>query len=120
MDERTNATTFTLRNPEGMDIFVRRWAPAGRPKAAVLIAHGAAEHSERYARLAGALNDSSYVVYAPDHRGHGQTAGALDKAGWAGVDGWNGMLRDLKQLADTIRAENPDLPLFLLGHSMGS
>jgi alpha-beta hydrolase superfamily lysophospholipase len=86
----------------------------------VLIAHGASEYSARYARFAEALNQAGYVVYAPDHRGHGGTAGTLDKAGWAGPDGWNGIVRDLKQLADQIKAENPGLPLFLFGHSMGS
>lgn len=121
MGDKMTATTLPLRNSEGMDIFVRRWAPAaGDAKAVVLIAHGAAEHSARYARLAAALNDGGYSVYAPDHRGHGETAGSLDNAGWAGPDGWNGMLRDLKLVADHARRENAGRPLFLFGHSMGS
>jgi alpha-beta hydrolase superfamily lysophospholipase len=104
-----------------MAIFVRRWLPAVQsPRAAVLVAHGAAEHSQRYGRLARALNAAGYVAYAPDHRGHGQTAGALDQAGWAGPDGWNGMLDDMHQLAGVIQEEHPGLPLFLFGHSMGS
>ena len=114
-------TTFHLRNAEGMNIFVRRWAPAqGQPKAIVVIAHGAAEHSARYGRFAAALNDDGYVVYAPDHRGHGETAGTLDQAGWAGPDGWNGMLRDLKMVVDHAKSEHTGLPIFLFGHSMGS
>jgi alpha-beta hydrolase superfamily lysophospholipase len=59
-------------------------------------------------------------VYAPDHRGHGKTAGSLDKSGNAGPDGFNGILRDLHTLAVLIRAKHEAAPLFLLGHSMGA
>lgn len=121
MNDKTIGTTFSFQNPEGMSIFVRRWAPSGGAlRAAVLIAHGAMEYGRRYERVAGVLNGSGYVVYAPDLRGHGMTAGALDKLGRAGPDAFNGMVRDLKQLADRIRVEHPGLPVFLLGHSMGS
>jgi alpha-beta hydrolase superfamily lysophospholipase len=121
MDETTTATTFRMQTPEGIQVFVRKWAPTtSQPKAIVLIAHGAAEHSQRYERLARFLNTCGYASYAPDHRGHGMTAGSLDRAGQAGPDGWNGMVRDLKQLADLIQSENPGAPVFLLGHSMGS
>ncbi len=117
----TTATTFHLRNAEGMNIFVRKWAPAhDKPKAVVVIAHGAGEHSARYARFTEALNGDGYVAYAPDHRGHGETAGTLDQAGWAGPDGWNGMLRDIHLVADRARSENSGVKVFLFGHSMGS
>ena len=121
MSDTTMTSTFQLPTAEGVNLFVRQWRPAdGQPKAAVLVVHGAAEHSGRYDRLARFLTDAGYAVYAPDHRGHGQTAGTLDQAGWAGPDGWNGMLHDLKALADQVQAEHAGLPLFFLGHSMGS
>ena len=121
MSDTTTTSTFQLPTAEGVNLFVRHWRPAGgEPKAVVLVVHGAAEHSARYDRLARYLTDAGYAVYAPDHRGHGQTAGTLDKAGWAGPDGWNGMLHDLKALADRAQAEHPGRPLFLFGHSMGS
>jgi alpha-beta hydrolase superfamily lysophospholipase len=121
MDDDIMASTFRLTTPEGVHLFVRKWAPAASaPRAALLIAHGAAEHSQRYDRLARFLTASGFACYAPDHRGHGMTAGSLDRAGQAGPDGWNGMVRDLKQLAGVIQAEYPQAPLFLFGHSMGS
>jgi alpha-beta hydrolase superfamily lysophospholipase len=49
----------------------------------VQIAHGASEHAMRYQRFARFLNAAGYIVYANDHRGHGKTAGSLDKAGIA-------------------------------------
>lgn len=116
-----SATTFTFTDPDGFQIFTYKWAPeAGKPKAAVQIVHGAAEHALRYERFAKFLNEAGYVVYADDHRGHGKTAGDLAKAGIAGADGWEGMLKDERQLSEIIQKENPGLPLFLFGHSMGS
>jgi alpha-beta hydrolase superfamily lysophospholipase len=91
-----------------------------RPRAVILIAHGAAEHSERYARVARLLTAEGFAVYAEDHRGHGQTAGSLDKAGDAGPDGFNGILRDLHTLVLFTRAKHEATPIFLLGHSMGA
>jgi alpha-beta hydrolase superfamily lysophospholipase len=116
------STTFTFRSPDGPEIFVYKWAPdAGvAPKAAVQVAHGAAEHALRYERFARFLTASGYVVYADDHRGHGKTAGDLQKAGKAGPDAWNGMLRDMHQLSGIIRKENPGLPFIFFGHSLGS
>lgn len=116
----TQTTTFTLKDPDGFEIFVYRWAPEAQPRAVVQIAHGAAEHALRYERFGRFLNQAGFVVYANDHRGHWKTAKTLDKAGIAGEDGWNGMVKDLKLISDHIRSEHPDLPLFLFGHSMGS
>lgn len=114
--------TFTYSSPDGFEVFVYKWSPkAGvKPKAAVQVAHGAAEHAGRYARFGEFLAANGYVVYADDHRGHGKTAGTLEKAGIAGTDGWNGMVKDVRQLTDIIKQENPGLPVIFFGHSMGS
>jgi alpha-beta hydrolase superfamily lysophospholipase len=116
------STTFTFQSLDGPKIFVYKWAPdVGMPrKGLVQIAHGAAEHGARYARFGKFLADAGYVVYAEDHRGHGKTAGDLKKAGIAGPDGWGGMMRDVAQLSEIMRQENPGLPLIFFGHSMGS
>jgi len=121
-EKTMQSTTFTFKAPDGPEVFVYKWAPeAGvKPKAAVQIAHGAAEHARRYERFGHFLADAGYVVYASDHRGHWKTAGVLAKAGIAGTDGWNGILRDIRQLNKIIRKENPGLPVFFFGHSMGS
>ena len=65
---------FEFRADDGQSLLARRWLPEGRPRAVVQIAHGLAEHSARYARIAGALNAAGYAVYANDHRGHGPKA----------------------------------------------
>ena len=115
------ATTFTLPAGDGVEIYVRRWAPDGAPKAAVQIAHGLAEHGGRYARLADALTGAGYVVYAGDHRGHGRTAAQADDLGFfAARDGWATVLGDLWQVTRRIAGDHPDRPIVLIGHSMGS
>ena len=65
---------FVFDAEDGARLLGRRWLPAGRAKAMVQIAHGLAEHSARYARLAGALNAAGYGAYAFDLRGHGPPA----------------------------------------------
>ena len=119
MTSSSSAPSFTFVN-EGVHVVVDCTLPDGEPKAVVLIAHGMAEHAARYARFARELAARGYAVYAPDHRGHGRTAGGDDRLGWAGEDGWNGMLRDLARLAELVRERHPGVPLVLFGHSMGS
>ncbi len=112
--------TFTLQTPDGVELFCYKWEPTGAPKAIVQIAHGAAEHAERYDRFANFLTGHGFVVYADNHRGHYKTVPNLENAGQVSADSWNGMVRDLKLLTDHAQQENPDLPLFFFGHSMGS
>ncbi|CAN5530942.1 alpha/beta hydrolase [soil metagenome] len=104
----------------GRGIFTRRWSPQGPPRAALLIAHGLAEHGGRYARLAAALTAIGIVVYAHDHRGHGPACPPADLAFFADHHGWRACLDDIHAVAQTIRSSHPDLPLLFFGHSMGS
>lgn len=94
------------------------WRPEGRPRAIVQILHGMAEHIARYERLAKALNGAGYLVVGHNHRGHGPEA---EKQGYfADRNGWDVVLQDAHQVSLSIKKEYPYLPLFLLGHSMGS
>lgn len=111
-----NVRTFT--DADGVEISYRVW-PAAEPKAAVVIAHGASEHSARYGRFAEFLNGRGYAVYAIDHRGHGLTAQATG-VGRAGPRGWEGIIDDLADLVARAREDTGDGPVVLFGHSMGS
>jgi len=113
---------FSFTDPEGINIFVYQWFPEEITplRGVVQIAHGMAETAERYEHFAQSLTTAGYAVYANDHRGHGRTAKSLDDLGDIGDDGYNWMVRNLKQLNDIIHSENPALPIFLFGHSMGS
>jgi alpha-beta hydrolase superfamily lysophospholipase len=115
------ASTFALEAPDGVSLIVHRWLPETPAKAAVQIAHGLAEHAARYGRLAEALCNAGYAVYADDHRGHGLTAKTpADLGFFARSGGWNACISDLRQLKERISAGHPSVPLVLMGHSLGS
>ncbi|MCL4238794.1 MAG: alpha/beta hydrolase [Anaerolineae bacterium] len=101
-----------LKNTE---IFTQHWLPGGASRAIVLIAHGYAEHSGRYAHVAAHLVAHGFAVYALDHRGHGRSGGPR-----VAVRDFAEFVADLRTYFDAIRAEHPALPIFLYGHSMGS
>ncbi len=117
-------TTFTLTARDNTPVFVRRFtADDTEPRdarAAVQIAHGMGEHSARYARFAAALVDAGYVVYANDHRGHGQTAPTPDAYGDFGPGGWLGLVNDQLDLGAFIDTETGGLNRCIFAHSMGS
>ena len=109
---------FTLRTPDGIDLYVRKFGPEGTPRAAVQIQHGLAEHGGRYERFADELTARGYVVYVPDGRASGKTA-AGEYGNW-GADGWAGWVNDMHVLNVFISQEYPDLHIALFGHSLGS
>ena len=93
--------------------------PVENPVAMVQIAHGMAEYVDRYDDFAKFLNKNNILVFGMDHRGHG-----LNHFGHLGhiadKNGGNLLVEDLKAVQEKVKKEYPDLPLFLLGHSMGS
>ncbi|MFQ6171835.1 lysophospholipase [Oryzobacter sp. R7] len=114
------SSTTTVTASDGTRLHTRRWLPEGDVKAVVQISHGMAEHSGRYARLAEALTGAGYAVYAHDHRGHGSTGPEADHGYFADRDGWATVVADLRAVTRLAQEEHPGLPVFLLGHSMGS
>ena len=109
---------------QGVAIHFYVWE-ASAPVAVLQLAHGLGEYALRHAHLAEALAASGITVYANDLRGHGQTGlgqydGDHSKLGRPGPGGMRAVVADLHQFTGIIRAENPDLPLFYLGHSWGS
>ncbi|MDT7568646.1 MAG: hypothetical protein QOG76_7270 [Pseudonocardiales bacterium] len=113
-------TTLSYPSAGGVTITAYRWDPTGSPAGVVQLTHGMGEHVRRYGELAAVLNARGLVVYGQDHRGHGATAGSPENYGVLGPDGWTELVADIGRLTDVIRADHPDLPLVLLGHSMGS
>ncbi len=110
---------LSYKSADGTRIVAYRWDPEGPPRAAVQLTHGMGEHARRYDHVARALNDAGFVVYAQDHRGHGASADP-GMHGNLGQGGWAALVDDIGLLSAKIRADHPDLPLILLGHSLGS
>jgi alpha-beta hydrolase superfamily lysophospholipase len=114
-------STTTLKASDGHSIAMRRWDADGTPRAALLIAHGMAEHGARYAALAEFLAGRGITVHAIDHRGHGKSAARPEDIGhFADSNGWQRVVADLQQAVMHVRSAHPGVPVILLGHSMGS
>ena len=92
----------------------------GAPRGVVQIAHGLAEHAARYDRLAQALNAAGFLVHATDHRGHGRSAESAERLGHFGAPGFDGLIADVSAFGGHLDDVHPELPLFLIAHSMGS
>jgi acylglycerol lipase len=98
----------------GVRLYRQSWLPEGDVRAVVVLAHGAGEHSGRYAHVAARLVDEGYGVYALDHRGHGRSDGPR-----ALIDRMQSAVADLDSLTVLASSEHADARVFLLGHSMG-
>ncbi len=117
------STTLTYTATDGVPIHVYAWTPdtVAGAKGVIHIAHGLAEHAARYARVAEALTAAGYLVYANDHRGHGQTAQSPDDLGFFAPRGGASLcVADLAGMIAQWKTAHPGLPVVLLGHSMGS
>ncbi|MEO1027973.1 MAG: alpha/beta hydrolase [Pseudomonadota bacterium] len=105
---------------DGLELMTRAWSPEGDSRGTILILHGLAEHSARYGRFAEALVSAGYKVLSYDQRGHGGSLFSAGAYGDAGAAGWEGMSADAVAMIRKAKTEDPDKPLILFGHSMGS
>ena len=119
----TNMTEFTFLSTDGKtQLHGMRWEPEGGSVRAVLqICHGVAEHIARYDAFARYLNGLGIAVVGHDHLGHGLS---LPEGGIPVYFGegntWNTVVDDIYVLHQRIRLRYPDVPLCIMGHSMGS
>ncbi|WP_087972624.1 alpha/beta hydrolase [Oceanobacillus rekensis] len=115
-------SSFWLTMEDGTEVYCKKWYVDGnKPKAIIQLAHGMAEHINRYKEFANFLLKKGFFVIGNDHRGHGKTA---EKSGVQGYfsdkDGFTKTTNDLYEITMNVKEFYPDTPIFLLGHSMGS
>jgi alpha-beta hydrolase superfamily lysophospholipase len=91
-------------------LYVRRWR-SDQPKRLVVLVHGYGEHIGRYEHVAQALAARGSTVVGPDHIGHGRSPGER-----AVITSFETVVDDLRGV---VRAESGDLPVVMVGHSMG-
>ncbi len=113
---------FYLSSSTRNRFYVRSFLPEHhKPKAIVLIIPGMAEHTGRYKEFARFLVASDYGVYSCDHPGMGKTADSPDKVGVPECSRlWQHMLENIRALYTNIRKNQPEIPVYIFGHSMGS
>ena len=97
------------------------YIPEGKIQAILQIAHGMVEYIERYEQFALYLNSKGILVTGNDHLGHGSSVSSKDNYGYlCEKNGNKAVLYDIRRLTDIIKKSYPNIPYFLLGHSMGS
>ncbi|XP_065829251.1 monoglyceride lipase-like isoform X2 [Oscarella lobularis] len=112
MDSSTVESSLT--NARGEKLFVKRWLPRSNPRALLCIVHGIGEHVDRFAVLAEAFAEKSFLVFGQDLVGHGRSEGIR-----VDVDDFHYYDQDVLLQINEVRKEHPNIPLFLFGQSMG-
>ena len=98
---------------DGTKLYFNREIPEN-PRAAAVIVHGLCEHQGRYDYFAELFHKAGIATYRFDHRGHGRSEGERTYFG-----DFNELLDDTNVVVDMAIEENPEIPVFLIGHSMG-
>jgi len=97
------------------------YAPKNTAKATLLIVHGMTEHSGRYEKFAQYLAEQDIAVLTYDQLGHGRSINNADELGYFSKSyPVQTLLKDVIIMADTLKRQYPDVPHFIMGHSMGS
>ena len=117
----TEHFTFLSSDKETL-IHAVKWLPDSRTYKAILqITHGMIEHIMRYEEFAAFLTEHGYMVVGHDHLGHGASAKRKEDLGYfAKSSPSDHLISDMHTLRITIQQNNPDIPYFMMGHSMGS
>lgn len=102
---------------------------ASAPRAVLQMVHGMIEHIGRYADFAAWLCERGFAVVGHDHPGHGlsafdATSGQLRPGAlWGHYADNNGtavVLENMWRVTQLAAREWPGVPIFIMGHSMGS
>jgi acylglycerol lipase len=103
-----------LLTSDGAVLPLRHFMPTGEAKVVLLALHGFNDHAGNF--LLDSLprfRDAGVQIYAYDQRGFG---GAPNRGYWAGSAT---LADDAAEAARLLRRRHPDLPIFMLGESMG-
>ena len=98
---------------DGERLYYRRLIPPA-PRAGVLLVHGYSGHSGRYQHLMASLGEAGFATFCPDHRGHGLSGRLLGL-----IERMEDVVQDLVALRAQMEEALPEVPVFILGHSLG-
>lgn len=113
---------FTYPSRDGVTrIHAIEWKPEGEIKAVLQLCHGMVEYIDRYDAFARFLNEHGYYVVGHDHLGHGGSVRSEELHGYFHETRGNEcVIGDIHKLRLITKEKYPDIPYFMLGHSMGS
>jgi alpha-beta hydrolase superfamily lysophospholipase len=99
----------------GLELYYQAWYPQVKPLATLTLLHGLGSHSSTFDRAIQYLVPLGYAIYGFDLRGHGKSPGPRGH-----IDAWGEFREDLRKFLQLVRAQEPLLPHFLWGHSLGA
>lgn len=104
---------FNWKVADGTNIYAKSWI-VENPKGIICMVHGLGEHINRYAGVAAYFNAKGFVFIGNDHYGHGKSEGSRGH-----TPSYESLLSETDTLITRAKADFPDLPVYLYGHSMG-
>ena len=113
--------TITLRSRyDDLDISVLVVSPEGQTHAVIQLAHGMCGCKERFMPVMEYMAGKGIACVAGDHRGHGASVKSEKDRGYMYDGGFRALVDDMRLITTWAHKEYPEVPLYLLGHSMGS
>ena len=104
----------TFQGVDGLELYYQSWQPRDLPRAVLVVVHGHGGHSGIFTRMIEYLVTRNYVIYSFDLRGHGRSPG---QRGY--INSWAEYRADLSAFLELATSQQPNLPVFLVGQSMG-
>lgn len=108
------STVTTIAGHAGELAHYEWLSPDAAPGWIAVLVHGYGEHLGRYDATANALVDAGAVVFGNDHAGHGKSAGERVL-----IEDFEKIVEDVRLVVQGAQSRFPDLPVVLIGHSMG-
>ncbi|PAX56537.1 alpha/beta hydrolase [Brunnivagina elsteri] len=104
----------TIPTTGGINLYYQAWQPDGAVRVVLAMVHGLGGHSGLYGNIINQLIPKGFAIYGVDLRGNGKSPG---QRGY--IDSWDDYRGDVSNFIKFVARENPEVPLFLLGHSLG-
>jgi alpha-beta hydrolase superfamily lysophospholipase len=104
----------TIPTTGGINLYYQAWHPDGTVRGVLAIVHGLGGHSGLYMNIVHQLIPKNFAIYGLDLRGNGKSPG---QRGY--INSWSEYYDDIGNFVKFIIRENPEIAIFLLGHSLG-
>jgi alpha-beta hydrolase superfamily lysophospholipase len=105
----------TFRGSDDLNLYYQGWRPEAPVRAILVVVHGLGGHSALFGNVVQALVPKHYAIYGFDARGNGRSPG---QRGY--INAWSEFRDDLHLFLQWVKAQEPNCPVFLLGHSVGA
>lgn len=113
-----HGTERYVEREEGRKLYVVIYR-ADRPRGLVMVSHGFTENAEKYKELLYYFVKMQYHVCMVEHCGHGRSYRLTEDPSLVHVDSWERYVEDFLYVTHLAQKAQPELPLYLYGHSMG-